>query len=131
MKLIKILSLCALLAATLFQGWMGMQYHVWIATLEEQTEKTAAAQIQAEASNGELRRLHDAYNGLPRPTAEICGDALRDSGCTNVQCLVWGERDGKMIGFMIGESNHVDFLPHLEMKLLELSADDPMPKKRL
>jgi hypothetical protein len=103
----------------------------WFAVSYRQMARNVRAQALAVNSQAqELKKRTTEYNALPTPFAEILREALQERGYTNLNCLVWGEKNGKTLGFMVG-SNEVTALPGMEVHMRQVDAADTTTKRRL
>jgi len=108
------------LGIILAQTWSSFSYHQKAESLKAQT---AALKLQTEV-------LEKEQNSLPTPTAEAAQIALRQAGFTNVNCIVWGEKSGKTMGFMI-HSNDIVVLPEMEIHMKRLESEGQVSRMKL
>jgi len=131
MKITKAIVLLSLLAATLFQGWMAVDYERSAKKLRDQAVSLNAqvekVKAQYKASGERLKAQHEA---VPVPFAEIMQQEMQNKGFTNLNCVVWGEKNGKMIGFMI-DSNSIVPMPNFSVRVIAEDADDAKVRRRL
>ena len=137
MKTFRIASILALLAGSIFYFSMSVRYHLLAEKVKADARalgsQSTSMNPKAEELNAQTARLNnqmERYNELPKPFAEIMQQILRDSGFTNVNCLVWGERNGKMLGFMIN-SNDVTTLPGMSVRMIQVDPTETSARKKL